>query len=388
MQHFRYITLFLFVTGLAGCASMVPESESLVADPVRSTLQFETRSSLAGLVGDDVALLQSTVQAGQESNPFQYRARYEISSGQLLRSMGRSPGQPREMVTDLGRQMLSQQLRLTLPEALGVPIRVDFDNRRDFLFSVHGEQRTDSTRAHLNWEPEHFGVNVSWRPPRDMVQVDQPMDCYAHGQVRVPAPLSNLQVASSLDVSQQRCLIMAPHRGYDAISLDTQGIAWRWGKGLGSAVRVLHYQPQDQGHGVLEFEPGYEFGLVHRQILGHWQVAVDLALHKAGEVKAREVKAMEQRGQASSWAIDFLLSRDLDLLVLSARWMQARDPLWFLPVAQPLGSERLSVLVDFSQWLTQSLPKLDARMSASWEHYEVINGVDDNQFKWDFSLSW
>jgi hypothetical protein len=110
---------------------------------------------------------------------------------------------------------------------------------------------------------------------------------------------------------------------------------------------------------------------------------VDMAWRQFDQSTVREAHATP-----SNWAVDLMLRRELGWVALSARWLHASDPLWFLPLASPVERERLSLLLDFSQWLVGKLPYIEADMSASWDHVEDARGVDDNQFKWNLMLTW
>jgi hypothetical protein len=82
------------------------------------------------------------------------------------------------------------------------------------------------------------------------------------------------------------------------------------------------------------------------------------------------------------------MRRELEALVLTARWMHAKDPLWFVPAARTLDRERISILLDFSKWLVRQVPGFNGGMSAAWEPAEYANGVDESQINWNVSLTW
>lgn len=362
---------------------MEPKSSQAIEGEAPTPLEVETDTTLPLFATGNDSLFQSTVRAGIADELIDYSARYSVESGELMRTLGANRDASRSVPTEVGRQSLRQKFRLSLPSYLGSPVRVGFDNQRDIKLALDGEQKKEATRAHLQWEPDPLALDVEWTPPRDQASVGRPLDCLVNGNVRLPAVPMAMNMNSAVDISQQQCLVRAPDRGLDRMNLQTQGLAWRWGEDLDSAVRMHRVVPQWQGHGMPPADAGYEVGLRHGHSFFGWRMEADVALRQTRE------QGYESDANADShWAVDLLMRRELKLFALTARWMQSKDPLWFVPMAKPIGNERMSILLDFSEWLKRTLPKLDANMSASWEHAEGAGGSDENHIKWNVSVFW
>lgn len=344
-------------------------------------MAFDSSTALTG--GRDDKLLRSEVEAASAEERLSYTASYSLRSGMLAQGLLGESESDAAMPAELGRQSLRQQVQLALPSSMGAPVRIDFHNQQDLLWTFNGEARAETRLAHLQWKPSLLALDLRWTPPRDVVMDAQPLDCQVQADLRLPKLPLPIDAEAALDLSGRGCWVRAPGRGIDGLQMQSHGLAWHWGEGLNNRIRLRRVVPQWQAYGLSELEPAYEFGLMHRRSLSGWQLGLDMAWRQFDENVVREAQATP-----SNWAVDLMLRRELGLVALSARWLHANDPLWFLPLASPVERERLSLLLDFSQWLVEKLPQIDANMSASWDHVEDARGVDDNQFKWNLLLTW
>ncbi|MFU8832838.1 MAG: hypothetical protein ACNA7J_11885 [Wenzhouxiangella sp.] len=359
---------------LVGCAGVSSRSDEGAA----GFLVLESHTALEA--NDDDNLLQSQVQADSVGERVRYSADYSLRSEVLAHSLSAdAPARPSE----LGGQSIHQQLHLELPQSFGAPVTIDLHNHQDVLWSFSGEQKSDSSGAHLQWKPSYLALDVHWTAPREMVIVDRPLDCHVQANVRLATWPVPMRSDAALDISQQDCQVLAPFRGVYGLNLQSQGLAWRWGESLGNGVRFRKVLPQWQTLGIERANAAYEFGLIHHGSWSDWQLGLDLAWRQVDE-NLQESGS----GAASNWAVDLMVGRNLGLVALSARWLRANDPLWFMPLASAIERERLSLLIDFSSWLVGKLPRMDASLSASWEQVEDARGTDDNQLKWNFQLAW
>ncbi len=389
MNRFAALISVLMFFLLAGCASTDPRSagSSVSAGEEAAPVHFETRTRVPLLAPPDQSdgdgLVETGFQAGLGDELVEVRSRYSMASGALVQSLGQGyePGQ--SIPTQLARQSIEHSFRLSVPNWLGAPVQVGFDQKEASVYTLQGQQRQETSRAHLEWNPEPVRFAVEWTPPRAMAVAGHPFDCLVEGRVTLPTEAVSAGMASALDVSQSDCLVRAPDRGVNELPMQSRGVSWRWGEGLNNAIHMNRVEPLGTGYGVSEMMAGYELGLRQQHSFHGWQVEADVALRQSDSGRYGQ-----QSDDESRWAVDVMLRRQLQTIALTARWMQAKDPLWFVPEASPIGRERLSLLLDFSSWLTGLMPGVDAGMSTSWEHSEDAAGQDDNQFRWDFSLSW
>lgn len=372
---------------LAGCAA----SEQRIAAPNQDSsapvnLQARTEVPVVGAAPfvDGGKLVESDVRAGMGDDLVEFRSRYTVSSGELVRSAGTPYREGQAIPTQLARQTVEHAVRLSTPGSLGTPVRVGFDQREASVLTVNGQQRQESTRAHLVWDPDPVRLQLDWTPPRRVAVVGDPLDCTLEGRMRMPTEAVSMGMDSALDVSQTDCLVRAPDRGVDELPMQARGVVWSWGDALDSSIHMNRVELLAAPYGAAETASGHELGLRRRHSFFGWQMEADVALRQADPGRQHE-PVMEDD---SRWSIDLQLSRQLQSFALSARWMQARDPLWFVPEADPIARESLTLLLDFSSWMSRMVPGMDAGMSASWRHSEDAEGRDDNYFRWDFSLSW
>ncbi|MGY6587930.1 MAG: hypothetical protein ACXIUB_06520 [Wenzhouxiangella sp.] len=377
---FRFFTVAVFVSLSAGCASLSgPSSQAEVGEPLY--LAFESEGGLEQVARGDDRLVYTQVEASAGRERLQYRVDYSLRSGVLARSLAEEGDRSADLPSEIGRQMITQAVELSLPESLGAPITLDVRNRQELRWSFNGEARAESTQAALNWQPEHFALNLAWAPPRRTVDASQPLDCNAAANVRLlSVPMAD---ESAVDYSRRACQVLAPARGVAELDVATDGLAWRWGGSYEQALMVRRVRPYWQHQGNEPIEAAYELSLAHRQSVANWQLGMDLAWRRFD----RE-QAVSEANQPDRWALDLKLERDLGPFAVTARWLHANDPLWFLPLATPVERERVSLGLDFSRWLMQSVPAADGKMSASIDYVEDAAGADHQQLQWSLELTW
>jgi hypothetical protein len=374
---------------LAGCAGTEPRSTGSSVpsgeEPAPVRLEASTRVPLIAQAGrsDGDGLVETDLRAGLGDDLVEVRSRYSVASGALVQSLGQGYEQGQSLPTQLARQSIEHSFRLSVPGWLGAPVQIGFDQNEASVYTLQGQQRQENSRAHLAWNPAPVRFEVEWTPPRETAVAGNPFDCLMEGRVRLPTEVVSAGMSSALDVSQSDCLVRAPDRGVNELPMQSRGVSWRWGEGLNNTIHMNRVELIGTGYGVSEMMAGYELGMRQRHSFHGWQVEADVALRQSDSGPYGHPSDEESR-----WAVDVMLRRQLQTFALTARWMQAKDPLWFVPEASPIGRERLSLLLDFSSWLTRLMPGVDAGMSTSWEHSEDAAGQDDNQFRWDFSLSW
>ena len=386
MSRVLLVSMMIASATLLGCAAKEPRSAMASETSKSSPVHFETAARVPLLPQsgnlDDEHLIATDVRAGLGDDLVEFRSSYSMGSGALVQNLGARFEQGQSIPTQLAQQSLEHAFRLTMPEWLGAPVQIGYDQKEASVFTLNGQQRRESSRAHLSWSPEVMQLDVEWTPPRAAAAAGNPLDCMVEGRVRVPTEAASSNRPSALDVSHSDCLVRAPNRGVDELPLQSRGVSWRWGDGLGNSIHMNRVELHMPVVGMSELSAGYEVGMRQQHAFQGWQVAADVALRQSDSVTAY------RPDDDARWAVDLMLKRQLRQIALTARWMQSKDPLWFVPEATPIGRERLSLLLDFSSWLTELMPGLDAGMSASWEHSEDAAGQDDNQLRWDFSLSW
>ncbi|TVQ36721.1 MAG: hypothetical protein EA370_07855 [Wenzhouxiangella sp.] len=368
---------------LPACSAVGPRTTDGPGADGSGYLAFESRSLLAAPTDGDAGLLQGRIEAGSAEQVLRYNASYSLQSDALIQSLAADEYSNGSVPAELGRQSLRQELKLELPAALGAPVQIDVHNQQDLRWSFNGEARSDSQRAQLQWKPDFLALDLHWAPPRDVTVSGQALDCHLQANLR----LSSLPMIEdsdlALDVSGQTCRIHAPARGVVGLAARSEALAWRWGRVLDNRLRLQRVSPEWQDFGLPAVEPAYELGLKQTLSRSGWQLGLDMAWRQVDQATVPEPVSTPAR-----WAMNVMLSRDLGWVGLTARWLHANDPLWFVPLASPVERERLSLLLDFSKWLAQVLPDLDGKMSASLEHIEDARGVDDNQVKWNVQLTW
>jgi len=387
MHRLRSVLTLPAIVILAGCAATGPdvaERSDESALPIDVEARTEVPLAGANLMAGNDKLVESGVRAGVGDDLVEFRTRYAVSSGELVQNVGKPYQQGQSVPTQLARQSVEHAVRLSTPGRLGAPVQVGFDQKEAAVLTLDGQQREESTQAHLVWDPDPVRLQLEWTPPRRVAVHGNPLDCTLVGRLRMPTESLSPGLESALDVSQSECLVRAPDRGVDQLPMQARGVAWNWGESLNSTIHMSRVELRAPVYGVPELKSGYEVGLRQEHSLFGWQMEADLALRQADGPTYHD----DVSGEESRWSVDLQLSRQLHTFALTARWMQAKDPLWFVPEASPVGRQNLSVLLDFSSWLTGLMPGMDAGMKASWQHTEDAEGRDDNHFRWDFTLSW
>lgn len=388
-MHLRLFALTPLLVGvLSACATTDSLSPDAPGDE-SAAVNFEARTELpltanALSRNDSDRLVETDLRAGVGDDLVEIRTRYSVASGELVRNVGRRYQQGQSIPTQLARQSVEHAVRLSTPGELGAPLQVGFDQKDASVLTLTGQHRQESTRAHLAWEPDPFEFLIEWTPPRKTAVAGNPFDCTLEGRLSMPTDTFSLGIDSALDLSQSECMVYAPERGVEALPVQARGVVWSWGENLGSAVHLNRIALQMPVYGSPALSYGYELGVRQNHSFLGWHLEADLALRQPDNHDYSDIPVYDD----SRWAVDVQLSRQLKAFALTARWMQARDPLWFVPEASPVGRESLSLLLDFSAWLSGLMPGMDAGMSASWRHTEDAEGRDDNHFRWDFSLSW
>ncbi len=380
---FSTLLMALLAVQMLGCASLEPRASEQADKAANAYLAFESSSLLAAPNNRDAGLFEGQIEASGAENRLRYSAVYLLHSDVLAQSLAVDANGADAVPAELGRQSLRQEFNLDLPPALGAPIRINMRNQHDLRWSFNGEARSDSQLAHLQWQPDHFALDLRWAPPVAAQVGRPPMDCFVQANLHLPT----LPVAQAydmvMDVSGQACHVHAPGRGIVGLAARSEALAWRWSGLLDSTVQVKRVMPAWQEFGAPEIEPAYELGLSQSLTQSNWKLGVDMAWRQIGQPANQDEAALPAR-----WAMNFMLSRNLGNVAFKARWLRANDPLWFVPLASPVERERLSLLLDFSRWLAARLPDMDANMSASWEQVEDAQGVDDNRINWNVKLSW
>lgn len=371
----------LLVIGLTGCAGLPSKQGLQSANGEDQPLKFETRASLPLLSNEEADLFQGLVRAGTGDERLTYSARYALEPGKLLVIQSEGEGTDQSGPRDIGRQTVHQQLQLNLSDDDRIPLQLGLENRRDIRFLVDGEQFAQATRAHLDYNPQPIAVRLDWRLPEELAAA--PLGCHFNGSLRVPLATAMIGMPSAMDFSHSECFVRAPQHGLEESVMRSREIAWRWGSDLKSALRVRQVRPFDESRLMNPAGPAHEVGLSHREEFGGWRMQLDIA--------GRESNLQDSAGgkhAATHWVADVLLNGKLGWLDVSARFMRAGDPLWFMPISTPADSRRVSLLFDFGAWLKEELPGVEADMSASFERAEQTNGIDDNQVNWNVSLTW
>lgn len=366
---------------LVGCSVTPPPVEQPVESSDRAYLVIDADAGLERIGQGEDRLVTSRFEAGAVEQRLQYRLDYSLRSGVLARSVAENGDRSTAAPSELGRQTVNQVLEVSLPASFGSPISLDLHNRQELRWGFNGEVRSDTTRAHLNWSPSLFQLDLAWAPPRETIQVSQPLDCGLEANLRLAAlPLID---DSALDLTRRVCQVLAPARGVGQVQLESEGVAWRWGAREGQVLSIDRVRPYATLTGHVPFEPAYRFSLAHQQSLADWRLGMDLAWHRFDRSQVIDSAMVPSR-----WSFDLELQRDLGWLGLRARWLHAHDPLWFLPLASPVERERVSLGVDLSRWLLESLPGTQGRLSASLDHVEDARGDDYQQVQWSLELTW
>lgn len=379
-MFFRLIIVAVVAGLVAGCASLPDSMQAAeVSEPVY--LAFASEVGLKQVARGDDRLVYSQVEASAGSERLQYRVDYALRSALLAQSLAEQGHRSEGLPSEIGRQTISQAVEFSLPESLGAPITLDVENRQELRWSFNGDARIESTQAAVNWAPEHFVLSLSWSPSRQPVNARRPLACNAAADFRLlSVPMVD---ETAVDYSRRACQVLAPARGVAGLDVATDGLAWRWGRAYEQAFMVRRVRTEWQYQGNEPIDPAYELSLTQRQpLLDHWQLGMDLAWRRFD----RE-PAVSEINQPGRWALDLSVERKLGPLAVTARWLHANDPLWFLPLAAPVERERVSLGLDFSDWLMQTVPAAKAKMTASIDHVEDAAGVYDHQLHWSIELA-
>ncbi len=177
---------------------------------------------------------------------------------------------------EVARQTVQQAVQMDLPTRLDAPIQVGIDWNHDRRFRLDGEKRTESTRAHVRWQPSILELEINWAAPRRLALTGDPFDCVAEGQMRLPmrwVPSSN---HASLDLSRRDCLVQAPARGVDDLTMRARGLNWFWGQKSENVIRLQQIAAQIPDRLAGPNSAGLELGLSRNQVWADWEMQADL----------------------------------------------------------------------------------------------------------------
>jgi hypothetical protein len=364
---------------LIGCVGMPSERSAISTVTHEQPLEIETRARLPILTGEAAELIEGLVRAGIGERRLSYSARYAFEPGSLLATLVEEESSDLSAPTDIGQQTMHQQVHLNLSEDVRLPLLLGLENRRDHHFLLDGEQVSHTTRAHLDFKPEPLSVRLDWRLPDELSTA--PLGCHFNGRLSMPLAAEMVGMNSVLNFSHSECYVRAVDRGLDALPVQSRAVAWRWGTDFQTALRYRQVLPIAQS--TYTSGPSHEVGLSHREEFNLFGVQLDLARREVGTQNP-----VLGHQDVDHWVADLLINGKLGLFDITARYMRAGDPLWFMPLSTPSDSSRFSLLLDFGTWLKEGFPGLEADMSASFDRTEQSNGVDDNQVNWNVSLTW
>jgi|GEM_PF-3714793 len=382
----RFVSLPIFLLSMviaitmSGCAAPSHNANPGIRTAVDEAFSFDAR---AALPSESSSHFQTGLSAKLDTPVAEYQSDYSITTGALVQSMAAPDGDSVTMPMEVARQTVRQAIRMDFPTTFEAPVKMELDWSHDRRLRLDGEKRSESSRAHLSWQPAPLLLEMEWTAPRRFATAGTPFDCIADGHLRLPFPLAPWGSQLAMDISRRDCQIRAPSRGVSGLSMQAQGLSVFLDEDLKNFLRLQQLTMDPAYSADYQAGSGLEIGLTRSQTWHGWDMQADVAWRQA----ALPVEAGPP-DQKAWWSVDLMLSRRIALVAMTARWMRARDPLWFVPTATPIGTNRLSMLLDFSAWVSAFVPRLNPGLSASWERREDAQGVDDDRIRWDFSVRW
>lgn len=384
MRFVSFPVFLLFMATIAmtmsGCAAPSRNPEPGIQTAVDEAFSFDASSALPSGSSDH---FQTGLSAKLDTPVADYQSDYSVTTGALVQSMADLDGDSVTMPMEVARQTVRQAVRMDLPTTFEAPVKMEFDWSHDRRLRLDGEKRSESSRARFSWQPTPLLLEMEWTAPRRFATAGTPLDCTANGHLRMPFPMASRGNHLAMDISRRECLIRASSRGVNGLSMQSHGLSVFLDEDLKSFFRLQQMTLDESYSAEYQDRSSLEIALNRSQTWRGWNMQADVAWRQANlpvETGPPDHKAW--------WSVDLMLSRKLELVAMTARWMRARDPLWFVPTATTIGTNRLSMLLDFSAWISAYVPRLNPSLSASWERREDAQGADDDRIRWDFSVRW
>lgn len=366
-----------------GCSSQPTHS---TIDPAGPVLLSVNTTPLFGSSGDAPApLLEGKFHVGESNRWLAYDARYAVERGDVLQQADEAAAvKPNK----IGGESLRQQLSASVPTFGHAPVNLGLSEVRGSQLSLAGVTGQQQRVAALSWTPRAVGVQLQWSPPRQVADVNDPLDCTLRGSVKLglaAVPLRN----SALRVSGRECDVLAPERGVGEFSVQSWAGAWLWGPATRqqalsfTMIDPLASNPSDaQTDQGKDHSRGYEVNLSQTRTLGRWVGDAAVGVRQVDD----PVDDTAQRyltGRAS-------LRRNLQTLGVAASWERAADNLWFVPAAAA-PADRFSLGLSLDRWLRQlwQTDALASTLNYRWvETWHQDSTVDGGSVYWSFSSRW
>jgi len=385
----RYLRMgsVAIITALTGCASL-PGADSSATDvrdtPVRSHVEFRHALPVAAETEDEI--VAGSVNVAAPSGLIDYGARYEIQAGKLFEALREGDGDLESARDEVALQTMAQKLGSSVPLPAGGPLRLEVTNRERSRLGNGDARRSRSTRAALQWSPGPVDLKLRWSAPRGQLP-SRTADCNLRAGLELPASFMPVASSSTFELSSQRCRIRAPEAGPAEVALERWGAAWSWSGRHATSVHVLRTEPEvPLGHPA-GLTPDYELGFSHSRALpGGWQTTTKLSMLRSDAYEHDH--ATSAQSSATDWSADLALTRELDLMAITARWASAAERLWLATATSPVTSDRFSLALDFGAWLGRAWPRLRTDMDLSWDWRETRSGESDSKVSWNLLIGW
>ncbi|MDT8410329.1 MAG: hypothetical protein RQ741_12060 [Wenzhouxiangellaceae bacterium] len=387
------VSITVVAAALSGCAS-IPGTASPTAggdhDPRPVRAEMQVRHALPAISTDPSdapeEMLAGSVQVGAPKGLIDYGARYQVRQGKFFQAI-RDGDDPEQARGEVALQTLEQTLGSTLHLPTGAPVTLQLTRREDTRLGVDSGSTRQSTRADLRWSPGPVDLHLEWTRPDPGTQPGSGVNCDFRAGLQLPTEFLPAPAGSVVELSGQRCRGSSPAHGVAELALARWGAAWRWGIEQNTALRVLRTEPEMPAGGFAPLMPDYELGLSHSHLLpGGWQTQADVSVLRADP--AANAPTAQTATDGTDWSATVALSRQLNLLAVTARWAHAAERAWFATATKPIAGDRFSLALDFGTWLTRLWPRVESAMDVSWDWRRTRDGDADGKVSWNMLIGW
>lgn len=383
----------VLAAALSGCAS-IPDTGSPTAgdggDPFPVRADMQVRHALSALSADlsdaPEEMLAGSVHLGAPKGLIDYGARYQVRQGKFFHAI-RDGDDPEQAQGEVALQTLEQTLGSTLHLPAGAPVTLQLTRREDTRLGVNSGTTRQSTRADLRWSPGPVDLHLEWARPETGTQSGSGVNCDFRAGLQLPTGFLPAPAGAMLELTGQRCRGSSPAHGVTDLALARWGAAWRWGIEQNTALRVLRTEPEMTSGNFAPLMPDYELGLSHSHLLpGGWQAQADVSMLRTDPVAY--ASSVQTGTDDTDWSARLALSRQLNLLAVTARWAHAAERAWFATATKQVAGDRFSLALDFGTWLTRVWPRVESAMDVSWDWRRTRDGDADGKVSWNMLIGW
>lgn len=372
---------------LSACASAPAQRGGDIAVPATSgtlgPINVGVDGALPLLHTRTEPVLASRLGLGGGESRLSYAASYTVMPGNIFDDTAPAPppGVAPPPPQQLGQQRFGQNFRLNLPPLAGAPVSLRLTAETHERWTMSGNSSAQQRQlANLAWAPWRVNLNLQWDGGVAPADARFALDCDLRGTLRMPLQPAGALAPRAIQLSGRACQLHGVGPRYSDVTAETWGMAFDWSR-RDSETQFLLATIDPAGQNAPEqqvIDPAFELAVRHQRNHGPWSARALVAMRVATEwdLDLRdELTGQYASGSESHWTATASLTRHLPAMSVSADWMHAADPMWFMPqIGQ--RSNRMNMRLDFSRAVASLMPEVTPQMAVQWNWSQARSRTD------------